>query len=62
MKVLAFSDFRVQSIEKLMEFLGDLKPKPDIILYGGDDISRFTQPPDNTLHRKIRYLCMMSAW
>ncbi|WP_456321241.1 ribonuclease H-like domain-containing protein [Palaeococcus sp. (in: euryarchaeotes)] len=41
MKIVAFSDWRVQNIGKFIEYLSTLKQKPDIIVYAGDDISRF---------------------
>ncbi|MCD6331368.1 MAG: metallophosphoesterase family protein [Thermoplasmata archaeon] len=41
MKLLAFSDWRIHSIEKLIEYLQGIKEKPDFIIYAGEDISRF---------------------
>ena len=43
MKVVAFSDYRVQDIDLLMDFLQKMQEKPDLILYAGDDISRFVE-------------------
>ena len=40
-RVVAFSDYRVQDIDLLLEFLKGLNPKPDLILYSGDDVDRF---------------------
>jgi hypothetical protein len=41
MRLLCFSDWRVQPIEDVYRFISTLDPKPDLILYGGDDIQRF---------------------
>ena len=40
-RMVAFSDYRVQDIGLLYEFIETLNPRPDLILYGGDDIERF---------------------
>jgi hypothetical protein len=39
--LVAFSDYRVQDIELLIEELSKLRPHADLILYAGDDIERF---------------------
>jgi len=41
LKILAFSDYRTQSIEELFHLLRQLKEKPDLIIYAGDDVDRF---------------------
>ncbi len=41
LRVAAFSDYRVQDISLLIEFVSSLTPKPDLILYAGDDVERF---------------------
>jgi len=41
MRILAFSDWRVQSIDELINFVKSLDKKPDVIVYGGDDVNRF---------------------
>ncbi|MBI1956147.1 MAG: TM0106 family RecB-like putative nuclease [Acidobacteria bacterium] len=41
---MAFSDYRVQDIGLLYEFIKTLNPRPDLILYGGDDTERFRLP------------------
>ena len=45
MRILAFSDWRTQSIEALIEYIENLDKKPDVIVYAGDDISRFNDIP-----------------
>ena len=39
MRIVAFSDFRVQDIQKTIEFAEGMNP--DVILYAGDDVNRF---------------------
>lgn len=41
MKILAFSDWRIQSIELLEDIIAT--QKPNVILYAGDDIHRFVR-------------------
>ena len=43
LKILAFSDYRVQDIEVLINFIQKMKNKPDLILYAGDDVNRFLE-------------------
>lgn len=43
LRIVAFSDYRVQDIDLLTDFLVKMEEKPDLILYGGDDISRFVE-------------------
>ena len=45
LRILAFSDYRVHSIEALLGFVERLEPKPDLIIYAGDDLDRFVPPP-----------------
>ena len=42
-RILAFSDYRVQDIDLLANFIQKNLLKPDIILYAGDDIDRFVE-------------------
>jgi len=46
MRILAFSDWRIQSIEMLIEYIEELDKEPDIIVYAGDDIQRFNRIPN----------------
>jgi Icc-related predicted phosphoesterase len=41
LRLIAFSDWRVQDISLLAEEIAKFSIKPDLILYGGDDIARF---------------------
>jgi Icc-related predicted phosphoesterase/uncharacterized protein YprB with RNaseH-like and TPR domain len=41
MKILAFSDWRVQRIDSLVEYVKNLDYTPDLIIYAGDDVDRF---------------------
>ena len=49
MKIVAFSDYRVQDIPKTFEFVS--KQKPDLILYAGDDVHRFASLPKQQLEK-----------
>ncbi len=48
-RIVAFSDYRVQDVELLLEFIRNLSPRPDLILYGGDDVDRFGRLPETVL-------------
>ena len=48
LRILAFSDYRVQDIDLLVDFIQKMQKKPDITLYAGDDIDRFVE------HKLIR--------
>lgn len=41
LRVVAFSDYRVQDHFILVQFIRTLDPAPNLILYGGDDLERF---------------------
>ncbi len=41
LRIVAFSDYRVQDIPLLLEWLKGLSPAPDLLLYAGDDVERF---------------------
>lgn len=43
LRIVAFSDYRVQDIDLVIDFLQKMKEKPDLILYGGDDLIRFVE-------------------
>lgn len=45
LKILAFSDYRAHDFKPLLEYVKNLKEKPDIIVYAGDDIERFGPVP-----------------
>lgn len=49
LRLVAFSDYRVQDIELLIEELSKLQPTPDLILYAGDDITRFLPSGERNL-------------
>jgi hypothetical protein len=52
LRIVAFSDWRVQEIVALIRFLRAHK-KPDLIVYAGDDIRRF-RPPQKIISKKWR--------
>jgi Icc-related predicted phosphoesterase/uncharacterized protein YprB with RNaseH-like and TPR domain len=53
LRLVAFSDYRVQDIELLIEELSKLQPRADLILYAGDDIERFRPPGGKNLFEAI---------
>ncbi|KKM72788.1 hypothetical protein LCGC14_1416990 [marine sediment metagenome] len=54
MKIVAFSDWRVQNIEHFIEYLKGLKEKPDVIVYAGDDLERFNNVPYMAIPKILR--------
>lgn len=54
MKILAFSDWRVQDIEHFIDYLGRLDEKIDVIVYAGDDIRRFNRVEYEFLPSKVK--------
>jgi len=49
--LLAFSDWHIHSIDKLIELAKSLDKKPDLILYGGDAVDRFVSIPEVEIER-----------
>lgn len=45
--ILAFSDWRVQSIKSLFDTLNNIENPIDLIIYAGDDLSRFIDADRN---------------
>jgi len=41
LRLVVFSDYRVQDISLLLEFVKNLQPAPQLLLYAGDDVERF---------------------
>lgn len=48
--ILAISDWRSQPIDDIYTILETVEPTPDLLLYAGDDLSRFKDPDTNTDH------------
>ena len=40
-RILSFSDYRTQDINKFLDYIRNLDYKPDVIIYAGDDVRRF---------------------
>lgn len=53
LRLVAFSDYRVQDIQLLIEEIAKLSPPPDVILYGGDDICRFRPSSKENLFESL---------
>ena len=43
LKILAFSDWRVQDLDEILNFIKNFDDKIDLVVYAGDDISRFSK-------------------
>ena len=52
LRIVAFSDWRVQDIRELIRFIKAQKKRPDLILYAGDDVKRF-RPAGRNLFQQI---------
>ena len=59
MKILAFSDWRVQSLDELVELLDQYRP--DAILYAGDDLDRFVPGVSSVLLRTTNHMISLSC-
>lgn len=51
-RFVVFSDYRVQDIDLLTDFMKSLDPRPDLILYAGDDVDRFGPLPEDFLRKR----------
>jgi uncharacterized protein YprB with RNaseH-like and TPR domain len=47
LRIVAFSDYRVQDIAVLLDYLREMEPAPHLLLYAGDDVERFRNGPQN---------------
>src|SRR5271157_3506787 len=47
LRIVAFSDYRMQDISLLLDLLKELQPTPNLILYAGDDVERFHSGKEN---------------
>src|SRR5260370_2924341 len=47
LRIVAFSDYRVQDISLLLDFVKELQPRPNLVLYAGDDVERFHTESEN---------------
>jgi Icc-related predicted phosphoesterase len=55
LKILAFSDYGLHDLNTLLEFIETLNEKPDLIIYAGGSLWRFTRPRPESLRSK----CLM---
>src|SRR5208337_4232092 len=47
LRLVVFSDYRVQDISLLLNFVRGLPPAPQLLLYAGDDVERFQEGSRN---------------
>jgi len=59
MKIFAFSDWRVQSLDRLVELVN--QHRPDAILYAGDDLDRFVPKVNSILLRTTNHLISLAC-
>jgi Icc-related predicted phosphoesterase len=52
LKILAFSDYRLHNLNTLLKFIETLNEKPDLIIYAGGSLWRFTRPKPESLRSK----------
>jgi len=56
LRLVALSDYRAGDVDLLIAEISKIRPPPDLILYGGDDIERFhPSPRDNAFERIASY-------
>jgi Predicted phosphoesterases, related to the Icc protein len=58
MKILAFSDWRIQPFEMITDIVTD--HKPDVILYAGDDLDRFVRLDKSLLLKTSSHLLKLN--
>ena len=58
MKILAFSDWRIQPLEMIIDLVGT--HKPDMILYAGDDLDRFVRLDKSLLLKTPNHLLKLN--
>jgi Icc-related predicted phosphoesterase len=58
MRILAFSDWRIQPLEMLVELVDS--HEPDVILYAGDDLDRFVLAADHVLLKTSNHLIKLT--
>ena len=51
--ILAFSDYRIHKFGPLLKAIKESKVKPDLILYAGDDVTRFGPTPIEALQQSM---------
>jgi Icc-related predicted phosphoesterase len=59
MRILAFSDWRIQPLEMLVDLVNS--HDPDVILYAGDDLDRFVPAADHVLLRTSSRLVKLAC-
>lgn len=54
LRIVAFSDYRVQDQSLLLAYVKALRPAPDLLIYAGDDVERFHNGSGNMFERLAR--------
>lgn len=56
LRIVAFSDCRVQDLEAIAWWIDSGSEKPDLIIYAGDDVGRFVPDPETNYFERIASL------
>lgn len=56
LRVLAFSDCRVQDLDAIISWIVGRPEKPDLIIYAGDDVRRFVPDPKTNYFEQLAAL------
>lgn len=56
LRILAFSDCRVQDLKTIVSWVRDHSSKPDLIIYAGDDVGRFVPTPEENYFEQLASL------
>ncbi len=56
LRIVAFSDCRVQDIEAIISWVADLPGQPDLIIYAGDDVERFVPDSETNYFEQLASL------
>jgi Icc-related predicted phosphoesterase len=52
LKILAFSDYKIHNLDMLLNFIESLSEEPDLIIYAGGGLLRFTRPSPELFYSK----------
>lgn len=53
LRVVAFSDCRVQDLDEIVSWIAGHPEKPDLIIYAGDDVERFVPDPKTNYFEQL---------
>lgn len=56
LRVVAFSDCRVQDLKAIVRWIEGRSEKPDLVIYAGDDVGRFVPDPETNYFEQLASL------